>query len=111
MSNNKMPDHEMIVIAFDNEYEADKVLDTLKARESMDVVDLKNGAVIVRSESGDVKINETSDFDTKQGAIGGLQLAQCWVCWVEALSEALFWARRVARRPVNSSTWASKTIS
>ena len=71
MSNNKMPDHEMIVIAFDNENEADKVLDTLKAMESMDVVDLKNGAVIVRSESGQVKINETSDFDTKQGAIGG----------------------------------------
>jgi uncharacterized membrane protein len=66
-----MPDHEMIVIAFDNENEADKVLDTLKAMESMDVVDLKNGAVIVRSESGKVKINETSDFDTKQGAIGG----------------------------------------
>ncbi len=71
MSNSKMPDHEMIVIAFDNENEADKVLDTLKAMESMDVVDLKNGAVIVRSESGQVKINETSDFDTKQGAIGG----------------------------------------
>jgi len=71
MSDNKMPDHEMIVIAFDNENEADKVLDTLKAMESMDVVDLKNGAVIVRSSSGDVKINETSDFDTKQGAIGG----------------------------------------
>ncbi len=71
MSNSKMPDHEMIVIAFDNENEADKVLDSLKAMESMDVVDLKNGAVIVRSESGDVKINETSDFDTKQGAIGG----------------------------------------
>ena len=71
MSNSKMPDHEMIVIAFDNENEADKVLDTLKAMESMDVVDLKNGAVIVRSSSGDVKINETSDFDTKQGAIGG----------------------------------------
>jgi uncharacterized membrane protein len=66
-----MPDHEMIVIAFDNEYEAQQVLDTLKSMESMDVVDLKNGAVIVRSESGQVKINETSDFDTKQGAIGG----------------------------------------
>jgi len=71
MSDNKMPDHEMIVIAFDNEYEAQQVLDTLKSMEKMDVVDLKNGAVIVRSESGQVKINETSDFDTKQGAIGG----------------------------------------
>ena len=71
MSDNKMPDHEMIVIAFDNEYEAEQVLDSLKAMESMNVVDLKNGAVIVRSESGQVKINETSDFDVKQGAIGG----------------------------------------
>jgi len=71
MSDYKMPDHEMIVIAFDNEYEAQQVLDTLKSMEKMDVVDLKNGAVIVRSESGEVKINETSDFDTKQGAIGG----------------------------------------
>jgi uncharacterized membrane protein len=66
-----MPDHEMMVIAFDNEYEAQQVLDTLKTMEKLDVVDLKNGAVIVRSESGQVKINETSDFDTKQGAIGG----------------------------------------
>jgi uncharacterized membrane protein len=71
MSDYKMPDHEMIVIAFDNENEAEQVLDTLKAMESMDVVDLKNGAVIVRSSSGEVKINETSDFDTKQGAMGG----------------------------------------
>ena len=71
MSDSKMPDHEMMVVAFDNEYEAQKVLDSLKAMESMDVVDLKNGAVIIRSETGEVKINETRDFDTKQGAIGG----------------------------------------
>ena len=71
MSEYKIPEHEMMVIAFDNEYEAQQVLDTLKGMESMDIVDLKNGAVVVRSSSGDVKIKETSDFDTKQGAIGG----------------------------------------
>ena len=71
MSGNKIPDHEMIVIAFDNEFEAKQVLDALKSMEKMDVVDLKNGAVIGRSESGQVKIDETSDFDAKQGAIGG----------------------------------------
>lgn len=71
MSDSMMPDHEMMVIAFDNEYEAEQVLDSLKTMESMNVVDLKNGAVIIRSESGQVKINETSDFDVKQGAIGG----------------------------------------
>ena len=71
MSDYKMPEHEMIVVAFENEYEADRVLDSLKGMEAMDIVDLKNAAVIVRDSSGEVKIKETSDFDTKQGAIGG----------------------------------------
>ena len=47
------------------------ISDGRMVRGSGDVVDLKSGAVIVRSASGDVKIKETSDFDTKQGAIGG----------------------------------------
>ena len=71
MSEYQMPEHEMMVIAFDNEYEAQQVLDSLKGMEAMDIVDLKNGAVIVRDSTGKVKIKETSDFDTKQGAIGG----------------------------------------
>jgi uncharacterized membrane protein len=71
MSEYKMPDHEMIVVAFDNENEADQVLNSLKGMQALDIVDLKNAAVIVRDSSGEVKIKETSDFDTKQGAIGG----------------------------------------
>ena len=71
MSDYKIPDHEMIVVAFDNETDADRVLDSLKGLEAMDIVDLKNAAVIVRDSAGQVKIKETSDFDTKQGAIGG----------------------------------------
>lgn len=59
------------MVAFDNETEAEQVLESLKGMESMDLVDLKNAAVIVRSSSGEVKIKETSDFDTKQGALGG----------------------------------------
>ena len=71
MTDYKMPEHEMIVVAFENEYDADQVLNSLKGMESMDIVDLKNAAVIVRDSSGEVKIKETSDFDTKQGALGG----------------------------------------
>lgn len=71
MSDYKIPDHEMMVVAFDNETEADRVLDTLKGMKKLDIVDLKSAAVIVSSGSGKVKIKETSDFDTKQGAIGG----------------------------------------
>ena len=71
MSDYKIPDHEMMVVAFDNENEADRVLDSLKGMKDMDIVDLKSAAVIVRAGSGEVKIKETSDFDTKQGALGG----------------------------------------
>ena len=71
MTNYRMPEHEMIVVAFENENDADQVLNSLKGMESMDIVDLKNAAVIVRDSSGEVKIKETSDFDTKQGALGG----------------------------------------
>jgi uncharacterized membrane protein len=71
MSDYKIPDHEMMVVAFDNENEADRVLDSLKGMKDMNIVDLKSAAVIVRAGSGEVKINETSDFDTKQGALGG----------------------------------------
>ena len=71
MSDYELPQHEMIIVAFEDETKADQVMTSLKGMEKMDVVDLKSGAVIVRSASGDVKIKETSDFNTKQGAIGG----------------------------------------
>jgi uncharacterized membrane protein len=71
VSDYKIPDHEMIVVAFDNENEADRVLDSLREMQSMAILDLKNAAVIVRGSSGEVRIKETSDFDTKQGALGG----------------------------------------
>ena len=49
----------------------ERVLDTLKSLKSQYIVDLKSAAVVVRQADGKVKIKETSDFDLKQGAIGG----------------------------------------
>ena len=66
-----MSEYEMMVIAFDEEREAERVLDTLKKMDRKDVVDLKSAAVIVRSRSGKVRIRETKDFDAKQGAMTG----------------------------------------
>jgi uncharacterized membrane protein len=63
--------YEMMVVAFENEDEAERVLDTLKRLDRKDIVDLKSAAVIVRPGSGKAKIKETKDFDAKQGAIGG----------------------------------------
>jgi uncharacterized membrane protein len=64
-------EYEMMVVAFNSEDEAERVLDTLKRLDRKDIVDLKSAAVIVRSSSDKVKIKETRDFDAKQGAIGG----------------------------------------
>ena len=71
MSSQEIPNHEMIVVSFDDENRANEVLDTLKQMEDTAVVDLKSGAVIVRDASGKVTVKETSDFDAKQDAIGG----------------------------------------
>ena len=71
MSYQEVPNYEMIVVSFGDENRADEVLDTFKRMEDMAVVDLKSGAVVVRDAEGKVTIKETSDFDAKQGAIGG----------------------------------------
>ncbi len=71
MSSQEIPNHEMVVVSFDNENRANEVLDTFKRMEDMAVADLKSGAVVVRDAEGKVTIKETSDFDAKQGAIGG----------------------------------------
>ena len=64
-------EHEMMVVAFDSEDEAQRVLDTLQQLDREDIVDLKSAAVIVRPIAGPVNVKETMDFDAKQGAIGG----------------------------------------
>ncbi|NCF67148.1 MAG: DUF1269 domain-containing protein [Chloroflexi bacterium] len=71
MSKQEKTNHEMIVVSFADENMADEVLDTIKKMEDKAVVDLKSGAVVKRDASGKVTIKETSDFDAKQGAIGG----------------------------------------
>jgi uncharacterized membrane protein len=61
----------MMVIAFEDMYRADEVLATLQGLDVMALADLKSAAVITRDASGEVRIKETSDFDTKQGAVAG----------------------------------------
>ena len=71
MSTYETANHEMMVIAFEDEYKADEVLSTLKQLDVEAVVDLKSAAVVVREADGRIRIRETRDFDAKQGAMGG----------------------------------------
>jgi uncharacterized membrane protein len=71
MSSYETPDHEMVVVAFEDEFKAEEVLNTLKQLDIEAIVDLKSAAVVVREVDGRVRVRETRDFDAKQGAIGG----------------------------------------
>jgi uncharacterized membrane protein len=64
-------DHEMLVIAFADTGAAQQALDTMKQLEGRGAVALKSAAVVVRDPSGKIDIEETDDFDAKQGAIAG----------------------------------------
>jgi hypothetical protein len=68
MTSRNLQNHEMIDVAFDNEYKAGEAQDTLKQLEGMALVDLKSAAVVTRDASDKVEIKETSDFDAKQSA-------------------------------------------
>ena len=71
MSTQETPNYEMMVVAFEDEYQADEVLNALKQMDVEATVDLKSAAVVKRDAEGKVRIKETKDFDAKQGAIGG----------------------------------------
>jgi uncharacterized membrane protein len=71
MSTGETPNYEMMVVAFEDETKADEVLTALKQLDVEATVDLKSAAVVKRDVEGKVKVKETKDFDTKQGAIGG----------------------------------------
>ena len=66
-----MSEHEMMVVAFEDESMAEQVLEALKGLQGEHLIDLQSAAVIVRQADGKVRIRETRDFDVKQGAIGG----------------------------------------
>jgi uncharacterized membrane protein len=71
MSTQETPNYEMVVIAFEDEYKADEVLNALKQMDVEATVELKSAAVVKRDAEGKVRIKETKDFDARQGALGG----------------------------------------
>jgi uncharacterized membrane protein len=63
--------HEMIVIAFPRQDEAERVVKTLKQMDKQAIVDLKNAAVIERDRKGKIEFRETKDLNAKQAAMVG----------------------------------------
>ena len=63
---------ELIVMAFEEMDKADEALEFLKnLAKSTDIGKIRNAAVLVKDEAGEVTIGETQDIDKKHGAIFG----------------------------------------
>ncbi len=62
---------ELFVVSFPGATQADAVLAALRRLDDQRLLALGDAAVIRRSPDGAVVIEETADFDTKEGAIAG----------------------------------------
>lgn len=62
---------DLIVIAFDNSEEAEKVRESLAKGEHGGYISLDDSAVIVKDESGKIHIKNELDRGVKVGALGG----------------------------------------
>lgn len=63
--------NELMVIAFAGEEKAHQVLDVLRQMQDEHMIALRNAAVVIRHADGRTTIQETRDFDTRQGVIAG----------------------------------------
>jgi uncharacterized membrane protein len=61
---------ELIAIAFDDQYKADEVLQTLVRLEKEFLVDLDDACIVIRDKAGKVKLKQSHDL-AAAGAAGG----------------------------------------
>ncbi len=61
---------DLVVISFNDEYQADEVLLTLGRLQADHLIDLEDAAVVVRKQDGKMKIKQTQNL-TVAGAVGG----------------------------------------
>ena len=62
---------ELVVMAFNDEHEARKVLKSLRKLQKQQVIRLFNAAVLVKNSAGKTTLQETEDVDTKRGVLFG----------------------------------------
>lgn len=63
---------ELIALAFDDEFKADEVLQTMAKLQKEYLVDLDDACVVIRDKNGKVKLKQTHDLTTAGAAGGGL---------------------------------------
>ena len=60
----------LIVFAFDNETEAERMRDTLVDMQKQEIISLQDAAVVIRKQDGKVKVNQAQSL-VGVGALGG----------------------------------------
>jgi len=61
---------ELIALAFDDQYKADEVLQTMVKLQKEYLVDLDDACIVIRDKNGKVKLKQSHDL-TSAGAVGG----------------------------------------
>jgi uncharacterized membrane protein len=62
---------DLVVIAFDNTEDAEKVVDSLKNEQKQGLINLEDTAYVVKDENNHVTVKNAMDKSVKQGAVGG----------------------------------------
>jgi uncharacterized membrane protein len=62
---------DLIVVTFEDTVEAEKALDSLKSLGHEGMASIKDSAVVVKDESGEVHVKNKADTGEKWGAFGG----------------------------------------
>ena len=63
--------NDLVVIAFDNMDDAEKVVDNLKAQQKQNAMDLEDTAYVVKDEKNHVTVKNAMDKTVKHGAASG----------------------------------------
>ncbi len=62
---------DLVVIAFDNMEDAEKVVDSLHSGQKQGYINLEDTAYVVKDENNHVTVKNAMDKTVKQGAVGG----------------------------------------
>lgn len=62
---------DLVVIAFDNMEDAEKVVDSLRSEQKHGFINLEDTAYVVKDENDHVTVKNAMDKTVKQGALGG----------------------------------------
>lgn len=73
---------QLLAATYASKSQADTILDTLEAMHKAATITLKDGAVITKGEDGKIKVEETDELTTREGATRGAVIGGVLGIWL-----------------------------